>query len=81
MAGKKQWLDLVNSSKELMDISVSYKDTKELYNILKYKIALQSGRINLEGYHLLINEINIKPSQFMQEKQVEKVQVMKEQRN
>ena len=55
IAGKKQWLDLVNSSKELMDISVSYRDTKELYNILKYKIALQTGKINLEG---LVNNNN-----------------------
>ena len=67
IAGKKQWLDLVNSSKELMDISVSYRDTKELYNILKYKIALQSGRINLEGLSSNDNEINIKPIQFIEQ--------------
>ncbi len=46
IAGRKQWLDLVNSSKELMDISVSHQETKELYIILKYKIALQTGLIN-----------------------------------
>jgi adhesin transport system outer membrane protein len=74
IAGKKQWLDLVNSSKELMDVSVSYRDTKELYNILKYKIALQSGRINLEGLSSNDNEINIKPSQMIQQKQVVKEQ-------
>lgn len=70
IAGKKQWLDLVISSKELMDISVSYRDTKELYNILKYKIALQSGRINLEGLANSDNEINIKPVQFIEQKPI-----------
>lgn len=49
IAGKKQWLDLVNSSKELMDVSVSYRDSKELYNILRYKIALQTGAININN--------------------------------
>jgi adhesin transport system outer membrane protein len=67
IAGKKQWLDLVNSSKELMDISVSYRDTKELYNILKYKIALQTGRVNLEGLSSNDNEINIKPNQIIEQ--------------
>ena len=67
IAGKKQWLDLVNSSKELMDISVSYRDTKELYNILKYKIALQTGKINLEGLVNNDNEINIKPTQIIEQ--------------
>ena len=67
IAGKKQWLDLVNSSKELMDISVSYRDTKELYNILKYKIALQTGKVNLEGLSSNDNEIKIKPSQIIEQ--------------
>jgi adhesin transport system outer membrane protein len=67
IAGKKQWLDLVNSSKELMDISVSYRDTKELYNILKYKIALQTGKVNLEGLSSNDNEINIKPTQIIEQ--------------
>lgn len=49
IAGKKQWLDLVNSSKELMDVSVSYRDSKEFYNILRYKIALQTGIININN--------------------------------
>lgn len=70
IAGKKQWLDLVNSSKELMDISVSYRDTKELYNILKYKIALQTGQINLEGLSNNDNEINIKPIQVVEQKNI-----------
>lgn len=52
LAGKKQWLDLVNSSKDFMDASVSYRETKELYNILRYKIALQTGMISLEGYSM-----------------------------
>ena len=50
-----------------MDISVSYRDTKELYNILKYKIALQTGRINLEGLSSNDNEIKIKPSQIIEQ--------------
>ena len=67
IAGKKQWLDLVNSSKEIMDISVSYRDTKELYTILKYKIALQTGKVNLEGLSSNDNEINIKPTQIIEQ--------------
>lgn len=70
IAGKKQWLDLVNSSKEIMDISVSYRDTKELYTILKYKIALQTGQINLEGLSNNDNEINIKPIQVVEQKNI-----------
>ena len=70
IAGKKQWLDLVNSSKEMMDISVSYRDTKELYTILKYKIALQTGQINLEGLSNNDNEINIKPIQVVEQKNI-----------
>jgi adhesin transport system outer membrane protein len=83
IAGKKQWLDLVNSSKELMDISVSYRDTKELYNILKYKIALQTGRINLEGLSSNDNEINIKPAQFIEQKPtlIQEKLPIKEQKN
>lgn len=49
LADKKQWLDLVNSSRELMDIEVSLANTKVTYFISKYKIALMSGLINPEN--------------------------------
>ena len=49
LTSKKQWLDLVNSSKELMDVSVSYRESKALYNILRYKIALETGLIDINN--------------------------------
>ena len=49
LADKKQWLDLVNSSRELMDIEVSLANTKVTYFISKYKIALMAGLINREN--------------------------------
>ena len=73
IAGKKQWLDLVNSSKEMMDISVSYRDTKELYTILKYKIALQTGQINLEGLSNNNAYLNIKLIDLLSQIRVQRV--------
>ena len=73
IAGKKQWLDLVNSSKEIMDISVSYRDTKELYTILKYKIALQTGQINLEGLSNNNAYLNIKLIDLLSQIRVQRV--------
>jgi adhesin transport system outer membrane protein len=49
LTSKKQWLDLVNSSKELMDVSASFMESKESYNILKYKIALRTGLIDINS--------------------------------
>lgn len=49
LADKKQWLDLVNSSKEVMDIDVALAESKAVFVFSKYKIALQSGLINLDN--------------------------------
>ena len=49
LADKKQWLDLVNSSKEVMDIDISLADSKVMYMISKYKVALKTGLINLNS--------------------------------
>jgi outer membrane protein, adhesin transport system len=49
LADRKQWLDLVNSSKELMDIDIALADSKAMYMISKYKVALKSGLINLDN--------------------------------
>lgn len=38
--GKKQWLDLVNSIKELSQYKLGFVDANQSF-ILKYKIALQ----------------------------------------
>jgi len=49
LADKKQWLDLVNSSKEVMDIDIALADSKVMYMISKYKVALRTGLINLNN--------------------------------
>ena len=49
LADRKQWLDLVNSSKELMDIDIALADSKVMYMISKYKVALISGLIDLDS--------------------------------
>jgi outer membrane protein, adhesin transport system len=49
IAGKKQWLDLVNASKELMLYKVELAVEEELVKIMKYKIALIIGDIDLEN--------------------------------
>lgn len=52
-ANKKQWLDLVSSSKELMDIEISFSDAKITYLINKYKVALKSYSLNLDDISFL----------------------------
>ncbi len=49
VAGKKQWLDLVNASRELMQYNVDLSNQIALKQILEYKIALKTGRINLQN--------------------------------
>lgn len=49
LADRKQWLDLVNSSKEVMDIDIALADSKAMYMISKYKVALISGLIDLDS--------------------------------
>ena len=55
MADRKQWLDLVNSSKEVMDIDIALADSKVMYMISKYKVALISGLIDLDSGDYLKN--------------------------
>lgn len=47
LVGKKQWLDLVNSSRELMQAKIALSDTKVIYKISKYRLGLKTGRIDL----------------------------------
>lgn len=49
LADRKQWLDLVNSSKEVMDIDIALADSKVMYMFSKYKVALISGLIDLDS--------------------------------
>ena len=44
--GKKQWLDLVNSIKELSQYKLGFVDAQIQSFILKYKIALQIGKLD-----------------------------------
>ena len=55
LADRKQWLDLVNSSKEVMDIDIALADSKVMYMISKYKVALISGLIDLDSGDYLKN--------------------------
>lgn len=65
LADKKQWLDLVNSSKEIMDIEIALVDTKVMYMISKYKVALETGLINLNNGNYV--EGNIQTSKVEEE--------------
>jgi adhesin transport system outer membrane protein len=47
-SGKKRWLDLVNSLSELSKQKVKYTELLVDKTILEYKIALKTGRVNLD---------------------------------
>jgi adhesin transport system outer membrane protein len=49
IAGKRQWLDLVNSSRELTLNKVSLADLKATYAVSAYQLALKRGQIPLSG--------------------------------
>lgn len=49
IAGRKQWLDLVNASKELMLNNQELASQQVLVKIMKYKLALRIGEIDLEN--------------------------------
>jgi len=58
LADRKQWLDLVNSSKEVMDIGVSMANAKVMYMISKYKIALRTGLLDTQNAQYVKEEKN-----------------------
>lgn len=47
LAGKKQWLDLVNASREVMQYRIELSNLIVSKNILSYKLALKNGQIDL----------------------------------
>lgn len=47
VAGKKQWLNLVDASRELMNYKVQLANAKTNRDILAYKLALKNGQIDL----------------------------------
>lgn len=47
LAGKKQWLDLVNASREVMQYKIELSKLYVSKNILSYKLALKNGQIDL----------------------------------
>ncbi len=49
VAGKRQWLDLVNSSRELTQNKLSLSDMKASYIASMYRLALKNGNIKLES--------------------------------
>lgn len=52
VAGKKQWLDLVNASRELMQNNQELASQEAMVKVLKYKLALTIGDIDLENGEL-----------------------------
>ena len=47
LASKRQWIDLVNASKELMEYKIELSSLLVSENILAYKLALKNGQIDL----------------------------------
>lgn len=47
IAGKRQWLDLVNASREVMQYKIELSKLHVSKNILAYKLALKNGQIDL----------------------------------
>lgn len=47
LVGKRQWLDLVNSSREVMQYKIELSKLIVSKNILAYKLALKNGQIDL----------------------------------
>lgn len=55
LADRKQWLDLVNSSKELMDAGISFANSKVIYMMSKYKVALRTGLLDINNAQYTTN--------------------------
>lgn len=49
IAGKRQWLDLVNASRELTQYKVALADLRASKVASAYRLALKSGAINIES--------------------------------
>lgn len=49
VAGKRQWLDLVNSSREVTQNKISLADIKATLVTSAYRLALKNGEIKLES--------------------------------
>lgn len=47
LASKRQWIDLVNASKELMEYKIELSTLLVTKDILTYKLALKNGQIDL----------------------------------
>lgn len=47
LAGKRQWLDLVNSSREVTQNEIAFSDAKVIMLISAYQLALYKGDMNL----------------------------------
>jgi adhesin transport system outer membrane protein len=48
IAGKRQWLDLVNMSREVTQNKISMASLKAIYIVSSYRLALQIGNIDFE---------------------------------
>ncbi len=83
LADRKQWLDLVNSSKELMDVGISMANAKVMYMISKYKVALRAGLLNTQNAQYIEEnktsslEKNITEALFVKETKKEENQQIK----
>lgn len=53
VAGKRQWLNLVDASKELMQYKIQLANIEVSRQILAYRLALKNGQINLQNGDIL----------------------------
>ena len=47
LAGKRQWLDLVNASREVLQYKIELSKLYVTKSVLSYKLALKNGQIDL----------------------------------
>ncbi len=57
LAGKRQWLDLVNSSREVTQNEIAFSDAKVAMLISAYQLALYRGEINPLSTSKIVAEI------------------------
>ena len=71
LAGKRQWLDLVNTSRELTQNEMAFADTKSTLMVSAYQLLLLSGKSNL--MHILPDTEAKKTTKTASSEKAEKV--------
>ena len=71
LAGKRQWLDLVNTSRELTQNEMAFADTKSTLMVSAYQLLLLSGKSNMVD--ILPDTKTTKTTKTASSKEAEKV--------